>query len=245
MTETITDEQKQTVLDLIRAGRDRQQAAEAIGTTATQLKRMCNPTAHRYDPDFAAAYEQALAERDPNYYYNERPRTVINGTPMKTTPRGFTRWMYLTDDDKATFLEMVTIGVPNELAASEIHTSLHQIRLLARNDHDFGHAYQDALAEGQPHFHELLRAEYFKQALKEHNLQALRDLAIVHLPEFEKLRTSKHELSGPGGAPIQVLQAVIKDLPPHIRDALIEHEKAKLEQGKKELPAVIDSDEAA
>jgi hypothetical protein len=56
----ITQDDKDEFLRLLYEGRPRHLAARDIGTTATRIKRLCNPLAEHYDEAFAKAYILAL-----------------------------------------------------------------------------------------------------------------------------------------------------------------------------------------
>ena len=235
----ISQEAKTKYLNAIREGADNQAAAKAAGHTATQMRRLRNETGAHYDHDFAVAYQQAVHERSANGYTGKH--VAAEGQPATHTASGYRRWTILTDHDKQVFLDLVAAGIPRGLAARQIGTSLEQIDRLAARQPDFNAAYQQALETGYPHFQERLRDENVRQAFEENNYTALRDLLIVHLPEYDKLRTSKHEHGGIGGGSIKVLTATLGDigLPPALRDELIQALEER--QAQKQLPPAVDA----
>jgi len=224
----LTEAEKEQFLHNIRSGMDRGQAAKAIGKTGTMIGKLVREGCVRYDHQFHLAYSQALKDRDHNAYL-ARERSAGGAPPNVVTARGYTKARYITPEQIEQFLELVTGGEAPDLAAKEIGTSLRQLETRMGQDPEFSANYKEALKVGYPMFQEALRGEYVRQALKNGNQQALRDLAMVHLEEFDKLRTSKHEITGRNGAAIQFLTARLPDLPPEIVQTLID----QLEDKKK------------
>ena len=229
----LSPEEKQQFLDAIRSGKDRAAAAKAIGTTGTRVRAHMSETSAFYDADFHAAYLRAQHERQSNGHV-EWDRNLHND-PLEKTAAGYTRARYLSDADLDLFLEKVALGNPRDICARLIGTSLNQIDIRAARDEDFRERYEQALRDGHPNLLEKLRSEVFRQAFEEGNYQAVRDLLIVHDPDFEKLRTSKHEI---GGGIVHTLQAALPQLSPETREQMIRELE---ERQQKELPQkVID-----
>jgi hypothetical protein len=233
----LTDQQKQEFLQHIRDGDDRAQAAIKIGSTGTRLRKMLdNDQSASYDPGFAADYQEALAARDRDAYY--RRKRGEHGEPSDVTLLGYKKASRLTPDELDRFLHLVRDGMPRDTAARQIGTSLVQIRMLVDREPGFAAAYRDAITEGQPHLLERLRAKAYDLAM-DGDYRALRDLLLVHDPEFEKLRTSRHEIGGVGGGAVKVLTAVLPDLPPQLLAQVIQEVEARVEQ-KQLAEGVID-----
>jgi hypothetical protein len=60
MREPISDDLKEKYLDLIASGYTRYEAASALGSSASQFRRLCNPASHLYDKDFHRLMESGL-----------------------------------------------------------------------------------------------------------------------------------------------------------------------------------------
>ena len=60
--EPITEDLKERFLDLIAQGFTRKEAGEAVGTTGTRFRRICNERSVNYDPVFAQRYQELTAE---------------------------------------------------------------------------------------------------------------------------------------------------------------------------------------
>lgn len=229
----LSDEQKEGFLGFILEGFDRGSAAQMVGATGTQFRRMVNPDSPRYDADFATAYAEACEMRGPVKRENIRPAA----TPRTTTDQGYTRANYITEEDKEEFLERVQEGVPRDAAAREIGTSLGQINKLAARSAEFHERLQEAYEIGLPNFREKLRAKAYELAM-EGNYAALRDLAVVHLDEYAVLQTKRHEIGGIGGGGIQLwIEQHFQDLPPQLLNGLIrELESQIIEAEPRQLP---------
>lgn len=216
---------KNRMCELIRAGNDRGTAANLISeefgvrVTGTQFKRLTNKSSVTYDPDFADQYIQAMADRD-QADYDGRIRQAA-GAPRQTTDAGHTRAHFITDDDLDSFLERVEEGIPRDMAAREIGTSLLQIQRRAGHDPDFAARFKQALDAGYPAYQDWLRAQAV-EFIKSGNYNALRDQVLIHLPEADKLRTSKHEIGGLDGGNLKVfIDRVFHNLPKELQDQII------------------------
>ncbi len=235
----LDDNEKATVLNAIRDGKDRATAARLVGRTGRQLRAMCNPHSPNYDPDFERGYLEAVAAAPPP---GPRGRGDKRAEAPTTTLRGFTKARYLTAEHLDEFLERVAAGEPRDLAARAIGTSVIQIRHREHSDPDFAQRLAEAYEQGYPHYQDWLRGKVV-DFIEDGNYNALRDQMLIHLPEADKLRTSKHELSGPGGQPIQVIKAVLHGLPRELIEKVIEAVEAGEE--RKAIEMLNDSREAA
>jgi hypothetical protein len=228
----VTDEQKEQLLALIRAGYDRGAAAQEVGGTGTQFRRLCNPESPNYDADFATAYAAACEERGPVKRENSRPAA----TPRTTTEQGFTRAKYISKEDWVEFLDRVRAGVPRDKAARDVGTSLSQMHTYASRSAGRTVELDEAYTIGLPHFKEALRARAYELAM-EGNYSALRDLAVVHLDEYAVLQTKRHEIGGIGGGALKVwVDQVFPNLPPEMLDGLIRELEQQQPQEQKQLP---------
>lgn len=224
----VTQEQKDKIIALIREGKTRAEAAKAVGTTGTRVGRLASPESKTYDPEFSAAYRDALYERE-----NGKGYKVTRGEPEKVTLQGYTKAKYLTAEQMEGYLERVRDGIPIQMAALEVGTSRSQIKARANRDPVFRQAIEDATTEGKPLYVERLNTIAYKLA-ENGNYNAARDLLIIHDPAWSVLRTSRHEITGANGGVIKMLTASLPALPPHILEELIQ----LAESGQDVLPAL-------
>lgn len=220
-----TPEEKQRFLQYIREGDDRATAAWRINPnlTGTRFRRICHPHSRNYDPEFAAAYDDAVEERGP--LDPDRPQvwSGARDTSSPLTLGGFTKAMYLTHDQLENFLELVRNGTQAATAAKAIDppTSITQIQRRAKHDPDFADAFREAKEEGHAAYKDELRGEATRQAFAG-DYRALKDQMLMHLEEATALMTSKHEVSGLDGGAIRMLaERHFAELPPEMLDELI------------------------
>lgn len=224
----LTPEEKDRFLQYIRDGDDRATAAWKINPeyTGTMFRRMVNPHSSKfYDPVFAAAYDEALEERGP--LDPDRP-TIWSGHqrddgPTTTTLTGFTKSLYLTNDQLEQFLDLVRDGVMASTAARQLDppTSITQIHRRATKDPDFADAFREAKEEGVVAYKEDLRAEATRQAFAG-DYRALKDQMMIHLEEAKALMTNRHEVTGiDGGAIRMIAERHFADLPKEMLDEMI------------------------
>ena len=191
---TITAEERATFLQHIRDGCDRSSAAQKTNPeyTGSHFRGLSSPTSNRYDHEFAEAYDQACLERGPLKPVRDRAPTP---EPRRYTAQGYLHWKFITEDMQHQFLEDTANGVPMVTAAAKLEpaTNLLQLQRLARNNPEFAEKFLAAKAEGYPIFKENLRAETIRQAFNG-NWPALESLNKIHLEEFAKLITSKHQI---------------------------------------------------
>lgn len=221
----LTDQERNTFLQAVRDGQDRGTAARLIGRTGTQLKRLSNPdNASYYDAELHTGYLKAISERD-QIDYKHRIRPPSHAPTPTVTVNGWTKAKFIPEEDLNTFLEQVAAGTPATVAARMINTTMMQINRRANTDQDFAAQLGEANKEGYPHYQDWLRAKAV-DFIEDGNYPALRDQVLIHLPEADKLRTSKHEIGGPGGKPIELIQAVLSQhVPTELLDQLIEQVK--------------------
>lgn len=220
-----TNEEKERFLQYIRDGDDRATAAWRINPdfTGTMFRAMCNPRSTKaYDPDFHAAYDEAMEERGP---LDPNRQQVWSGARDSTpvTSSGFTRANHLTHDQLEQFLEMVRDGEPAYSAAMKCDppTSMTQITRRVSRDVDFADAFREAKDEGYITFKESLRAEHHRQAFAG-DYRALKDEMLMHLEEARVLMTSRHEVTGLDGGALRLMaEKHFSDLPPEMLDEMI------------------------
>jgi hypothetical protein len=224
-------EEKKEFLGYLRIGKDPAEAARMVNDTYTgsTFKRMTRESHPNYDLEFAADYLRARAEGQ-----EYLPKTSRAAQPSTRTLSGHVKAHYLTDDMLAEFCEQVELGVPMSEAAERLEpkTSLTQILRRTNRDSEFANRLAEAKTIGYPVLQDRLRARAIQMAMGG-DYRALRDQLIVHVPEFKKLLTTRHEISGPEGQAIKLLaQQALPELPPEKLDELIEYyERRQLPPG--------------
>lgn len=221
-----TEDQKQRFLEYIRLGDDRATAAWRIDPefTGSMFRSMCNPHSPKnYDPDFAAAYDQACSDRGP---LDPDRQQIWSGEreSRPTTSQGYTKAMHLSEDQLDEFLDLVQDGMQAAAAAKALDppTSITQINRRAAKDKEFADEFRQAKEEGYASYRDNLRAEWARQAFAG-DYRALRDQLIVHLDDVRPiLTTQKHELGGPDGGAIRLFAEKFPDLPPEMLDQMIQ-----------------------
>lgn len=73
----LTQDNKATFIELIRAGHKPDAAAKEIGSTGTQFRRLRNPDGEHYDPDHAAQFHQAINSEEHHAAFLERIRSAV------------------------------------------------------------------------------------------------------------------------------------------------------------------------
>lgn len=111
--------------------------------------------------------------------------------------------MYLSDGQIEGILEALREGKPKQQAALENGTSWTQFKSRFKREPKLEALVDEAVSEGRPAFQEMLRSELFHQAFVAKNYRAVRDLAMVHLPEWDVLRTQRFEHTVTGTVALQ------------------------------------------
>lgn len=114
----------------------------------------------------------------------------------KTTSRGHTKAVYLSEQQLDEIIEGVRHGLPVEVACREAGTSASQFRTRRQREPELDDRYKTAYAEGYENFQSLIENEVFHQAFVEKNWKAVEKLAMVHLPAWAVLRTQRYEHTG-------------------------------------------------
>lgn len=215
----ITHHEREKFLEHVRDGHSRAAAARRVNPdySGTMFSRLMSQNSISYDHDFALAYLEAQAvAKDAGKRKCVRKR-IVHSRPR--TINGAIRAMHISEDAQEEFIRLVTDGTPVKAAADQIGTSLYQLDVLCRYDPDFARLYAEAKRHGYPAMQENLRAETMRQAFAG-DYRALRDLNIIHLPEYAILnRAAKGEhdvdlrtllLERMGNLPPEVLDEMIK-----------------------------------
>lgn len=233
----ITQADKDLFIALLRAGHQPPEAAQRVNPeyTATMFKHLINSDGANYDPKFAGEYLRARAEARIN-----QPQNSPSAPARTTTASGHVKAMYLTEEMLDSFLDEVANGVPISQACAHIEpkTTLTQINRRAVRDPEFAEKYAQAREEGYPIFQERLRSKVVQTGF-EGEYRALRDLATIHLPEFQQLLTRRHEIGGVANIDIRLFaERVLPDLPSEMIDQIIvELEKRVVEDETAQIEA--------
>ena len=214
----ITHPERQKFLELIRQGYNRAGAARRVNPdyTGTMFQKLCSTESSSYDHEFAVAYHQACAERGQPKFMSRNPAWRQS---RKRSAHGKIRGIWLTPEQVDTFIDMVREGVPLRQAADQISTSLWQLNRLCENDEVFAARYADARRIGYPVMQENLRAEAYRQAMNG-DYRALRDLNMIHLPEYGVLRDKKPQDISRADL-VELITSKMGDLPPAVLDQMI------------------------
>lgn len=169
----VTEKQKERFLDLCRKGMDRIEAARAVGEQASTFQILSLD-----DPEFRDQMKRAL-------YECWRKRRIDYASE-------------LTHEVRQEFLELIRSGrEPVEAAHAVGGYYWHFSRLCNVTGHyydqDFHHAYLEAVNEGHGAFLDRIRS-LIVRAAENGEYRAVRDLAIMHLPEGERLSSKKIEV---------------------------------------------------
>jgi hypothetical protein len=240
----VTEEEKETFLTWLRAGKSPPEAAELTheSYTASMFRRLLSEKSRDYDPFFAADYLRARAEGR-----EKAPARVDAGKPRTTTLSGHVKADYLTPEMLEQFCEYIEAGVPMKDAAEllEPKTTLTQIHRRAQKDAAFAEQYGEAKKIGYPNYQEGLRATIHRMA-ENGDYRAARDLAIIHLPEFrEAFLTKKTEIMGGTTNELKLLvEQVFPELTDGDLDKLISTVEAR-QIGEAEVIDVDDESAAA
>lgn len=192
----ISEAEKEQFLEYIRGGLDRAQAARAVNPayTGTMFKYLCSPSSRSYDPEFALQYDRAVDERGELDPY--RPGTIhASSLPgRERTLTGALRWQFLDEERRQALLDDLRDGIPIDIAARSIETTVLQVNRLANHDEEFKLQLRQAREDGYQAYKERLRGEAYRQAMNG-DYKALRDQLLIHLDEYKPLLTSRHEIT--------------------------------------------------
>lgn len=138
---------------------------------------------------------------------DKMPRRAVRAAaePRKETAQGFTKAAYITQEQFDAICEDIEEGVPETDACRNHGTSHTQMRRRCKRDSEWEKRRIDAMAEGRPAYIAGLFAHATGLALGQRsdgNAKLLEKLLIVYHPDFDKLRSSKYEVSS--GGPFQI-----------------------------------------
>ena len=155
------------------------------------------------------------------------------------TASGFTKSKYLSDEQIEGILDELSNGIPKAEAARRHETSWTQFKFRFEREPELEAQVEQAISVGQPAFQEMLRATGYWHVFVDKNYRAWRDWAMVHLPEFESLRTQRFEHSVTGTVQLQeATREAFKDLTSEeIKERIKLLEAAKDEHPVIDLPA--------
>lgn len=155
--------------------------------------------------------------------------------PSKTTLQGHTRAKYLTDEQIECFLDCLLDGKTAQEAAEEAGSSLTQFRMRYEREPELEARVKQAVQEGTPNFRDRLRQVGHWHVFHDRNYKAWRDWAMVHLPEFEVLRTQKFEHTVSGSVQ---LEAAAREAFAGLSNEELEARIKYLESQKEEHPVI-------
>lgn len=98
--EEITDKIKEDFLDLVAQGYTRPEAAAALGANPRQMRALCSPQSHRYDPEFARQYAK-ITEKDGEHHAGlvERFRAAGIERAIRSSDRLLEKYSIIYDPD--------------------------------------------------------------------------------------------------------------------------------------------------
>lgn len=118
--------------------------------------------------------------------------------PSTTTPQGFTKAKYLTAEQIEAYVEALREGKSPAEAAEFAGSSQSQFRMRYNREPELKQRVEQALEEGLPAYRDRLRSVRDWHIFEDKNYKAWRDTAMVVLPEYEVLRTTRFEHSHSG-----------------------------------------------
>lgn len=169
----VTEQQKERFLDLCRKGMDRIEAARAVGEQASTFQILSLD-----DPEFRDEMKRALYE----CWHKRRIDYAAN----------------TTHEVREEFLQLIRSGREPVEAAHAVGGFYNHFSRLCNvtghyYDQDFHRAFMDAMKEGHGAFLDRIRSLIVKAA-EDGEYRAIRDLAIMHLPEGDKLSSKRIEV---------------------------------------------------
>ncbi len=182
----ISQAEREEFLGYIRDGYSRPVAARKINPeyTGMMFQKLLAQEGLSYDHQFAIAYAEARAYAAKHSKPKIGRRSGYSSRPFSA--HGALRAMHITVEQQETFIQQVREGMPLRQAAEYIGTTLWQLDQLCRISEEFAREFAKAREEGYPVMQESLRAEVQRQAFAG-EYRALRDLSMIHLPEFAVL----------------------------------------------------------
>ena len=118
--------------------------------------------------------------------------------PLTTTPQGFTKAAYLTAEQIEAYIDALREGKSPAEAADLGGSSQSQFRMRYNREPELKQRVDAAMEEGLPAYRDRLRSVRDWHIFEDKNYKAWRDTAMVVLPEYEVLRTTRFEHSHSG-----------------------------------------------
>jgi hypothetical protein len=157
--------------------------------------------------------------------------------PQTTTPSGYTKADYLTDDQLDQIIEAIANGLDPVQACLDAGTSHSQFRRRCDRDHKVGERAQNARLDGKPELIARARSEFHYHVFERRDYKAVKDFLMVYDPDWEKMRTQRFEVGNiPGQALIVAAQQAFGDL----TDAQLEAKIRLLEAQKEDEHKLIE-----
>jgi hypothetical protein len=126
------------------------------------------------------------------------------GRPSDKTPQGFTKGSHLSDDQIDQIIDGVREGKPVHVAAREAGTSASQFRQRVNREEHLRVRVEEALTEGREAYNDLLRDVAWHHVFVERDYKAARDQMLIHLPEWEMMRTQRFEIGNADGEALRI-----------------------------------------
>ena len=145
--------------------------------------------------------------------------------PSRETAQGFTKAKYLTEEQIEGIIEALAEGVPKQQAALKNETSWTQFKFRYERDPELKAQVEEAIEVGKPAFQEMLRQTGYWHVFVDKNYKAWKDWAMIHLPEFEALRTQRFEHAHSG---VVEIEAKLAQYTTEELEAILAAERAKM-----------------
>lgn len=117
----------------------------------------------------------------------------------------------ISEDQQADFLKLIREGWLRPKAAREVGSTGTKFRGLARRSEEFKQAYDEAVQEGEPAWHENLREEYRRRAFLNSD-KLLHNLALITLDEFKPLLETRFRVGNLDGEAFRLAAAEHLDM---------------------------------
>lgn len=121
----LTPAKRRVFLDMIRQGKNRQEAAVAVGETGSRLRTMLREGSSTYDASLAVEYEQAVEEGRQaivDMLAAEGLRRQLGKDPSLMSDRGLHNERIFRDPDyRAAHRQAPTVSVTTEMEVTHVH----------------------------------------------------------------------------------------------------------------------------
>jgi hypothetical protein len=130
----LTAQDRADFIQAILEGQNRQQAAEQLGSTGTQFRRLCNPESVHYDATFATDYQAAITSEAHEQGRLEEIRDLVWERARKGDSKMIEKLALIYDPDWATLrhqnfnvnVQMVARMLPH-ISTAELERALAEL----------------------------------------------------------------------------------------------------------------------